>query len=1290
MTKITHDFYQTKSKRTIKGLLPLIVLFLMGIQMSWGQQVIGQFSYMDGGFEGQIIGAVPSASSIAAGATSSIWTTSSSSVATLQNVVSRTGLKSANFNPTSTTKRLQSPTLPTPAQQAVPATPYTIQYYYRTAGATATATTMQVGLSASGTGDGSYSTAVAFSGTSGVWTKYSSSFTTKSGTTPSSPVGMIRSSVAIVTAIDVDDFVIYPGVLDETAPDAPTAPSIPSPLATQMNVAWTAAAIGAGNGVDGGGYMVVRGLADLTTAPNVNGIYKVGNTLAAGEQVVYIGTGNVIGTTASFNDTGLTPSTTYYYRIYSVDKAFNYSAPISVSGTTIAPSYAVEPTVQASNATFTGVTSTGFTVNFSAGDGTNNLVVIKSGSAVNSDPFDGSTYTASTAFGSGTQLGTGNYVVYNDIGKSVIVTGLTKATTYYVKVYSFNGTAGSENYLITSPASGNQLTLPGEITSTGLNSAGVTWATASAWIGGVVPGASDNVTIVAGDKIQLAASASCYNLTVQSTGKLYNNNLVNGGSMVYLTVFGSSATIDGTLGDKNDLGTSDCAFGVNFNGNLTINGSGTIRPARLRPNTGTQNATLTINADTQMTYYGSTGTGGAAIYTDVSGNDNITITVNAGKTLSFVPLSYLNTGSGSSNGNASTIINVNGTVTLPTNCNLTMPIASGKTCVVNVNGTLNVDKLNVTSAIGGVAPAITIGSTGVINISNTADFSSATLSAAVTGSGTFTLGSGATINIAAISGLEPVAGPIRTTTRNFSTGANYSYVGTAAQVPGSDLPSTVNNFTINNAAGVTLGAGLASNYVTITNGTLTVPSGKNLTVNNAVVNNGTLTIENNANLIQTSVTNTNSGTGSAIVKRNSNDLLRLDYTMWSSPVSGQNLLAFSPATTLERFYTYNPSTNIYNTIDASLNPFVPGNGYLIRMPNDANAGTPTAYAGVFTGTLNNGDVSLAVTSNTYNAIGNPYPSVVNANEFINGNTTDGTLYFWRKTNGAGGTAYASYNLVGAVVTADPGNGGLTPNGHIQVGQGFIVKATSTALNFTNAMRVTAPISTQFLKTKQEVQQDRIWLNMTTASGVFSQALVGYMTGATLGVDNGYDGKYINDSPVALTSNINGEEYTIQGRPAFDASDIVALNFKTDVAGDYTIGIDHVEGLFAAGQEIYLVDSKIGKETNLKANSYTFVAVVGTDNARFSLKFQKTLKVIAPVFNNESLTVYRNNGTLFVNSGSSSIQNIRVYDIQGRLIAEQKNVKSNTASFSNLKATHQALIVKVTSEDNVVVDKKVIN
>ena len=203
-------------------------------------------------------------------------------------------------------------------------------------------------------------------------------------------------------------------------------------------------------------------------------------------------------------------------------------------------------------------------------------------------------------------------------------------------------------------------------------------------------------------------------------------------------------------------------------------------------------------------------------------------------------------------------------------------------------------------------------------------------------------------------------------------------------------------------------------------------------------------------------------------------------------------------------------------------------------------------------------------------------------------------------------------------------------------------------------------------------------------------MVAYMEGASSCFDNGIDGKYINDSATALTSNIECGEYVIQGRPAFDASDVVALNFKTDTAGTFTIAIDHADGLFTSGQDVYLVDATSGTETNLQIEAYTFTANAGTDNARFSLKYQKTLGVNTSVFNDNSVKVYRNNGILTVSSSTNSINKIKVFDILGRVLSEQNNVNANTATINNLGALQQVILVKVTSVDKTVVTKKIIN
>jgi len=499
------------------------------------------------------------------------------------------------------------------------------------------------------------------------------------------------------------------------------------------------------------------------------------------------------------------------------------------------------------------------------------------------------------------------------------------------------------------------------------------------------------------------------------------------------------------------------------------------------------------------------------------------------------------------------------------------------------------------------------------------------------------------------------------------------------------------NYTTTNVAGE-----FSAKKLTVNSGTLTVSSGTTLTVQNEVINSGgSIVIENNANLIQV---NNTTNTGSAVVNRNGSALSRLDYTLWSSPVDSQNLLNFSPLTVATRFYTYdtNAGTNgLYSAIASpSTTSFTPGAGYLIRMPDNAAAAPTTqVFNGQFSGVLNNGNVPFTMTDGgagkRFNLVGNPYPSPITMSSFVTDNANiTGTLYFWRKTNGVG-TAYCTW--AGGTFVTNNNAQSANPNGVIQTGQGFFVEGNGngTSILFKNTQRV-ANTAGQFFRTTDVVENNRIWLNATNSAGAFSQMAVGYITGATQGID-AFDGKYINDSAVALTSNINNEEYTIQGRALpFVPSDVVSLNFKTITAGEYTIAIDHVDGLFTTGQDIYLVDSVSGTTTNLRNSAYTFTAVAGVNNSRFSLTFQSALNTNGVSFNDNNVKVYKNIGILNVNSGAISMKNVKIFDIQGRLIAEQKNVNATSTNFKDLRVNQQVLIVQVTSEDNIVVNKKVVN
>ena len=466
------------------------------------------------------------------------------------------------------------------------------------------------------------------------------------------------------------------------------------------------------------------------------------------------------------------------------------------------------------------------------------------------------------------------------------------------------------------------------------------------------------------------------------------------------------------------------------------------------------------------------------------------------------------------------------------------------------------------------------------------------------------------------------------------------------------------------AANFTIGANFdACNIVVTNNAVVSVSSGFNVNLNqNITVNTGSsFTLNNNANLFQANPLAVNSG--NVVVKRQTNPIIRLDYTLWSSPVTGQGLYAFSPFTFANRFYNYNTSTNLYSTsalgmnvtgtnaagvngIDQNNVQFETGQGYLIRLPYN-HPTAPIVLNGNFTGVPNNGTktVTLANVSATqqFNLVGNPYPSPISIAQFAidNAATIEPTLYFWRKTNNTASPSYCTWNSTSQTFGDNGEAFTNSPLGVIQTGQGFFVEAKdgATTLEFNNTQRV-ANNANQFFRantaTTPSTESNRIWLNLTGVGSEYSQAVVGYFTNATLAAED-YDSKYFNDGPVALNTLIGTTEYVIQGRPTpFQASDVVPLNYKVTTAGNYTFAIDHVDGLFLNGQLIYIKDNQDGSYHNM-STPFTFTSAAGTFANRFELVYQTALSNQDNSFTANSIDVIKQKNEVVINSGSSNYE-----------------------------------------------------
>ncbi|KGO85721.1 hypothetical protein Q765_14980 [Flavobacterium rivuli WB 3.3-2 = DSM 21788] len=523
---------------------------------------------------------------------------------------------------------------------------------------------------------------------------------------------------------------------------------------------------------------------------------------------------------------------------------------------------------------------------------------------------------------------------------------------------------------------------------------------------------------------------------------------------------------------------------------------------------------------------------------------------------------------------------------------------------------------------------------------------------------------------------------------------------------------------------------------------ITVDNGARLTVNTSgtlnVVNNiavatgGFFTVENNASLVQQNSTIAN--TGNVKVTRNSNNLYKLDYTLWSSPVTGQNLQAFSPSTLSTRFYVYgtapaptqaNPNAvhEYYLTVDPALTSFAAAKAYLIRMPNmisgngTYNAGTSaTVFQGDFTGVPNNGTITLPLNTQDarYTAIGNPYASPISVADFYAGNTTvlDNTtgIYFWRKKNDATVSSYAVLSNAAFVPNTayaingnhggDPNytSGGSTqrdfypvsggnaanPNWRISQGQGFIVKTKAGVANpqitFTNSMRREAPASGNqaFFRTGETVAS-RFWLNIVgNTEQEFSQMAVAYLADATLDLDYSYEASSrTNAANVTLYSLSQDTALTIQARPSFTTTDVVPVGFNAATAGSFNIALDHFDGVFTDGQNIYLKDNATNAVHDLRNGNYTFATEAGRFDERFEVVFTTdALGTETPQLNANNVIIFKEGSSININAGTAQMTDVTVYDVRGRVLFTKSGINATTTVVSGLQAAQEVLIIEV--------------
>lgn len=419
----------------------------------------------------------------------------------------------------------------------------------------------------------------------------------------------------------------------------------------------------------------------------------------------------------------------------------------------------------------------------------------------------------------------------------------------------------------------------------------------------------------------------------------------------------------------------------------------------------------------------------------------------------------------------------------------------------------------------------------------------------------------------------------------------------------------------------------------------------------------------------------------------------------------------------------------------------PGVGYAATL-SPASFTTPgISYPHIFEGPFNNGPYNVPVYRNdaesldsNWNLIGNPYPSAIDIDAFFAENnynlattsgTIDGAVYLWSQdaipedTNNGNSDLnfnsadYATINGAGEIMGGDR----VMPNRYISSGQGFFLNyhndgdVVSSNTNgdgdlisvgnvvFDNRMRVTGN-NDQFFKTINPLN-NKLWLNLTSDNGIFSQILIAYVIGATNDNDGSYfDAKRNISTGMAafIYSSIDGydEKFSIQGKAteSITEEEIINLGLYTtiDIPTLYTISIAQLEGDFLNTNTAFLIDDTMNIVHNLSSSDYTFTSDSGNFSDRFKIVFDiNSLSNETFEINPDSISIIEveNDIIKFSIPNNLTIESIMIYDALGKRLYHLKEVNDHLEYFSLPGLNQAPYIVQIRLSNGQTINKKFI-
>lgn len=452
--------------------------------------------------------------------------------------------------------------------------------------------------------------------------------------------------------------------------------------------------------------------------------------------------------------------------------------------------------------------------------------------------------------------------------------------------------------------------------------------------------------------------------------------------------------------------------------------------------------------------------------------------------------------------------------------------------------------------------------------------------------------------------------------------------------------------------------------------TLNLIASKEITVEGRFTNNGTL------NLLSD-----NSSSASLIVKGEASGeitykrFISTDWHLIASPFIGESIQDIIANTSLATGTNSNvglaPYNNSYSGATgweyvsaSSTGTLESGQGFSIKKSDMAGATVD------FTGTYKTDDlINYSIpsgTQNSWNLIGNPYPSFIAANSlanatdnFLSANTAQLddsflAIYFWNPSTGR-------YEVI---------NQASTSFNYISPGQGFFVhaKAGGGTISITEAMQSHQSGDLFFRDQSNASNIPEISLLVSNGSTI-KKTEVKYIESATSGLDPGFDAGLFSGVSnqfaiyTHLVTDSQGINFMLQALPNDDfESMIIPVGVNANAGQEIVFIVEHSN--IPSDINIFLEDTILGSFTQLDLDNAAYNVTLTEDSNGIGRFFLHTTSQALSISEEEieRVNIYKTSNEnlritgLIQGNGAS----IKVYDILGKLIYK----KSFTATTSN--------------------------